>query len=142
MKKLIMVVLLLAGIATAQDLAVKSKITPDKKAPIKLDVESPADSIYLECDKMPEPVGGFAAIMGKVVYPKEAMEAKIQGMVVVSGVINEKGNVTSVKVEKSLGYGCDEAAMKALKETKFTPGENKGKLVKVRVALPVKFQLQ
>jgi protein TonB len=80
--------------------------------------------------------------MGKVVYPKEAMEAKIQGMVVVSGVINEKGIVTSVKVEKSLGYGCDEAAMKALKETKFTPGENKGKLVKVRVALPVKFQLQ
>ncbi|MBK6680614.1 MAG: TonB family protein [Ignavibacteriales bacterium] len=50
---------------------------------------------------MPEPIGGFAAIMGKVIYPKEAMEAKIQGMVVVSGVINEKGNVISVKVEKS-----------------------------------------
>ncbi len=142
MNKIMMVFLLFAGIVTAQDLSVKSKITPDTKAPVKLDVESPGDSIYLECDKMPEPIGGFAAIMGKVVYPKEAMDANIQGMVVVSGVINEKGNVTSVKVEKSLGYGCDEAALKALKETKFTPGENNGKKVKVRVALPVMFKLQ
>lgn len=142
MKKIMIVVLLLAGIVTAQDMVVKSNVKPDKKSPVKLDMESPADSIYLECDKMPEPVGGMAAIMGKVVYPKEAMEAKIQGMVVVSGVINENGNVISVKVEKSLGHGCDEAALKALKETKFTPGENKGKKVKVKVALPVMFKLE
>ncbi|GAB1349189.1 hypothetical protein MASR1M107_14020 [Ignavibacteriales bacterium] len=142
MKKIMVVILLLAGIVTAQDLALKSKFTPDKKAAVKLDIETPADSIYLEVDKMPEPIGGMEGIMKLVVYPEEAMKKEIQGMVVVSGVIDENGTVISSKVEKGIGYGCDEASLKALTSTKWIPGMHKGKKVKVRVALPVMFKLQ
>ena len=35
----------------------------------------------------------------------------------------EKGQVDDVKVIKGLGGGCDEAAVRAVKESKFTPGK-------------------
>ncbi len=143
MKKLLIAVIILAGATFAQnEMVVKTKLTPDKKAAVKLDVESPTDSIYVEADKMPEPVGGMEAIMKLVVYPEEAMNKGLEGMVVVSGVIDEKGNVIKTKVEKGIGSGCDEAALKALTSTKWIPGEVKGKKVKVKVALPVMFKLQ
>ncbi len=143
MKQILIVMILLTGVMFAQgEMAAKTKMTPDKKASVKLDTESPADSIYVEADKMPEPIGGMEAIMKLVVYPEEAMKKGLEGMVVVSGVIDEKGNVIKTKVEKSIGSGCDEAALKALTGTKWIPGEVKGKKVKVKVALPVMFKLQ
>lgn len=156
MKSLMLAMFILIGAALAQSGEAKSmasfdkkapnkldvELKADKKAPAKLDIEVPSDSIYLEVEKMPEPVGGMEGIMKLVVYPPEAMEKQIQGMVVVSGVIDEKGNVISPKVEKGIGYGCDEAALKALTATKWVPGVHKGKKVKVRVALPVMFKLQ
>ncbi|GJQ31455.1 MAG: hypothetical protein HBSAPP04_02940 [Ignavibacteriaceae bacterium] len=143
MKKMLIIMILLTGAMFAQnEMAVKTKLTPDKKAPVKLDTESLADSIYVEADKMPEPVGGMEAIMKLVVYPEEAMKKGLEGMVVVSGVIDEKGNVIKTKVEKSIGSGCDEAALKALTSTKWIPGEVKGKKVKVKIALPVMFKLK
>lgn len=143
MKKLLFVMIILAGATLAQgEMAVKTKLVPEKKAQMKLESESPGDSIYVEADKMPEPVGGMSAIMKLVVYPEEAMKKGLEGMVVVSGVIDEKGNVIKTKVEKGIGSGCDEAALKALTSTKWIPGEVKGKKVKVKVALPVMFKLK
>ncbi|MBN8545976.1 MAG: energy transducer TonB [Ignavibacteria bacterium] len=156
MKSLLLAMFILIGAALAQSGEAKSiasfdkkapnkldvEMTADKKAPAKLDIEVPSDSIYLEVDKMPEPIGGMEGIMKLVVYPEDAKNKQIQGMVVVSGVIDEKGIVVSSKVEKGIGYGCDEAALKALTSTKWIPGVHKGKKVKVRVALPVMFKLQ
>ena len=38
--------------------------------------------------------------------------------------------------------GCDEMAVDAVKQTKFNPGKQKGKPVKVQVTIPIVFKLQ
>ena len=52
-------------------------------------------------------------------YPKEALDNKIEGTVMLRYSINYKGIVEDVKVIKSLGYGCDEEAIRIIKLLKF-----------------------
>jgi protein TonB len=94
-----------------------------------------------ELDKYPAPIGGIEAIMKKVVYPEKAKEEKLQGKVLVKAVIDEKGNVENASIEKGVSQLLDDAAVKAIKEVKFTPGEKNGKKVKAEVIIPVKFKL-
>jgi periplasmic protein TonB len=54
-------------------------------------------------------------------YSKEAREKEIEGIVVLEVLVSREGKATEVKVLKSLGYGLDEKAIKAVKEWKFQP---------------------
>ncbi len=92
-------------------------------------------------EKMPDPIGGIRGIAKNVVYPVEAKKAGVEGRVVIQALVDENGDVIKTSVVKSLGSGCDEAALKAIKKTKFTPGMNKGKKVKAEVTIPVSFKL-
>lgn len=94
-----------------------------------------------ELDKLPMPVGGMQAIVKNVVYPEDAKQAKIEGKVFVRAQINEQGDVTEVKIEKGDNKLLIDAAVKAVKATKFTPGELKGKKVKAEVVVPIVFKL-
>lgn len=94
-----------------------------------------------ELDKLPMPVGGMQAIVKNVVYPEDAKQAKIEGKVFVRAQINEQGNVTEVKIEKGDNKLLIDAAVKAVKATKFTPGELNGKKVKAEVVVPIVFKL-
>ncbi len=94
-----------------------------------------------ELDKYPAPIGGIEAIMKKVIYPEKAKEEKLQGKVLVKAIIDEKGNVEKASIEEGVSQLLDEAAVKAIKEVKFTPGEKDGKKVKAEVIIPVKFKL-
>jgi len=93
-------------------------------------------------DVMPEPVGGLPAIAKHLYYPEIARSARVEGKVYVVAYINEKGDVDDVKVIKGLPGGCDDAAIKAVKETKFTPGKQNGSPVKVQLSIPITFRLQ
>ncbi len=97
---------------------------------------------FVAVEDMPEPIGGIEAIQSKIVYPEIAKRAGVEGKVYVKAFVDENGNVTKVEVQKGIGAGCDEAAMKAVKETKFKPGKQRGKPVKVQVSIPVVFRLQ
>ncbi len=90
---------------------------------------------------MPEPVGGIAAIMKKLVYPESAKKDKIQGVVKIRAFIDEYGEVTQDEVVQGIGYGCDEAAKIAVYYTMFNPGLIKGKPVKVQIIIPIEFKL-
>lgn len=80
--------------------------------------------------------------LGKtLVYPELARQEKIEGMVVVSFVIDEAGNATNVKVVKDIGGGCGTEAMRVVETTRWTPGFNQGKPVKVEMKLPINFRL-
>ena len=92
-------------------------------------------------EEMPSPVGGLAGIYKNVKYPEIAQKAGIQGKVYLLAFVNENGIVEDVKVIKGIGGGCDEAAAAAVKKTKFSPGKNKGKPVKVKFSLAIKFKL-
>lgn len=92
-------------------------------------------------EEIPEPIGGIEAIQKKIVYPEIAKRAGVEGKVYILAYVDENGNVTKTEVLKGIGAGCDEAAEKAVRETKFKPGKQRGKPVRVKVALPIVFKL-
>ena len=78
----------------------------------------------------------------KPVYTREAMQAKIQGRVVLSCVVLPDGTVGDVEVVSPLEPGLDEQAIKAARQWRFKAGTKDGKPVPVRVALEMMFTLQ
>ncbi|HMU41739.1 MAG TPA: energy transducer TonB [Ignavibacteriaceae bacterium] len=97
---------------------------------------------FVAVEEMPEPIGGISAIQSKIVYPEIAKRAGVEGKVYVLAFVDENGNVTDAKIIKGLGAGCDEAALDAVRKTKFKPGKQRGKPVKVQVSIPIVFRLQ
>jgi TonB family protein len=75
-------------------------------------------------------------------YSKEAKKKKIEGTVSLEAVVTPAGDVANVKVTKSLGYGLDEEAIKAVKKWRFRPtiGPD-GKAVEVNANVQVEFKL-
>lgn len=96
---------------------------------------------FVKVSQMPEPIGGIAAIQKKVHYPEIAKRAGIEGRVFVKAFIDEKGNVVATEILKGVGTGLDQAAAKAITGTKFKPGMQNGKPVKVQVVVPIVFKL-
>lgn len=91
--------------------------------------------------EMPIPIGGMNAIAINVHYPEIAKRAGIQGRVFVKAFIDEEGNVAATEIIKGIGSGCDQAAIEAIQKTKFHPGKENGKPVKVQVSIPIMFKL-
>ena len=98
-------------------------------------------AIYRTVEVMPEPVGGYEVIKKKLVYPGQAKENGIQGTVEVEITVDEFGEVTDAKVVKGIGYGCDESARIAVYYTRFKPGLQRGKPVKVQMTIPIEFKI-
>jgi protein TonB len=72
-------------------------------------------------------------------YPDSLKAAKVSGLVAVSAVIDETGNVVTCEVLKATNDDFRQPALDAAKNWKFKPAKNAGKAVKVRVTLPVRF---
>lgn len=92
-------------------------------------------------EKMPELKGGIESVYKKIVYPKAAKDAKIQGRAFFLVYVNTNGKVDKVETVKGLGYGTDEEAVKALKSAEFIPGQNKGIPVNVKMAIAINFKI-
>ncbi len=81
-----------------------------------------------EVTKMPLPMGRCTGH-----YTEQARSAGLEGTVVLDLVVDDTGRATGITVAQSLGQGLDEAAVTALKNCRFQPGERDGKPVAVRV---------
>lgn len=99
------------------------------------------DQYFVAVEEMPELIGGMESIMSRLQYPEIAKRAGVQGRVYVLAYVNEKGEVVRAEVQKGIGAGCDEEAVKAVRAAKFKPGMQRGKPVKVRISIPIRFQL-
>ena len=77
-------------------------------------------------------------------YTPEALQAGIQGAVVMSTVVRTDGTPNDIEVTRSLDtrYGLDEQAVAALKQWRFEPGRKDGKPVNVRVSIEMRFSLK
>lgn len=113
---------------------------PPPKAETKKVEEEPV--FFVAVEEMPEPIGGIEAIQKKIVYPEIAKRAGVEGRVFIKAFVDEQGNVTKTEVIKGIGAGCDEAAEAAVRSSKFKPGKQRGKAVKVQVSVPILFKLQ
>lgn len=66
-----------------------------------------------------------------VFTPPRAMDLKVNGIIVVSFVVNTDGTVSNINLEKSLEYSVDEMAIRMINKTsgKWNPGYQNGKPV-------------
>jgi len=76
-------------------------------------------------------------------YPQLALESDVEGVVYVSFMVNQRGEVENPSVFKGLGYGCDEEALRLVSEMpRWIPGSKDGLPVDMSYTLPVTFRLQ
>ena len=113
-------------------------------------VEVPARTVsFFDCDVKPAFMGSYdpRTFMDKWVYaylryPKYAVENGIQGRVEVSFIIDEKGQVTDVKVTRSVHEALDNEAVRVISASpKWKPARHRGKKVKVAMSVTVDFRL-
>jgi len=98
--------------------------------------------IFIWSEVMPQPIGGLTTIQNKVNYTEIAKRIKLEGTVYIEAIIDEKGDVIESKIIKKIGGGLDQEALNAVASTKFHPGLQRGKPVKVRITIPIKFVLK
>ncbi|MFH1050155.1 MAG: M56 family metallopeptidase [bacterium] len=76
-------------------------------------------------------------------YPEEARKKGVEGTVIVAFKIGNDGKVSEAKVVQSIGYGCDEEAVRVV--SKIPNWEIKNKVsddFKCEMKIPIKFKLQ
>ena len=104
--------------------------------------EEPEPEIFVVVEEMPELIGGLGEIQRKIKYPEIARKAGVEGRVILQFIVNENGDVTEPAVVRGIGAGCDEEALRVVREAKFKPGKQRGKAVKVKMSLPITFKLK
>lgn len=97
--------------------------------------------VFVTVDERPELIGGLDSLLQHIQYPEEAREAGVEGRVFVQFTVDEQGRVVNPKVMRGLGYGLDKEALRVIRLARFTPGKHRGRPVKVRMSLPITFQL-
>ena len=76
-------------------------------------------------------------------YPEIAQEAGIEGVVIVQAFIDKKGRVKETLILKGVpNTGLDEAAMEAIRKTRFRPAKQRERAVGVWISIPVNFKLK
>lgn len=109
---------------------------------------SDTDAVFSFAEIMPSFPGGQAAFMDylskNTKYPKEEQNARIQGTVYISFVVEKDGSITNVRAMKEVAGapGFTTEAIRVISAMpKWTPGEMNGKKVRVRYTQPIKFAL-
>ncbi|MDD4141210.1 MAG: energy transducer TonB [Bacteroidales bacterium] len=120
----------------------------EEYVPIEIEAEEvKEEEIFLIVEKNPEFPGGekgrLTYLRDNIKYPQLAKETGIQGTVWVTFVVEPDGSVSNVAVNRGIGGGCDEESIRVVKNMpKWTPGEQRGRKVRVRYNMPIKFTLQ
>lgn len=71
----------------------------------------------------------------------EARDAKFEGSVMLSIIVNTEGIPRNIKVIRGSKYGLTESAIEAVKQWRFRPGRKDGKPVRVKATVEVNFRL-
>lgn len=74
-------------------------------------------------------------------FPDDMKRLGTSGLVTVSCMIDEKGNVTEPKIVKASNDAFSEPAIEALKKWKFKPAKKDGEAIAIRVNIPVQFNV-
>lgn len=105
------------------------------------------DEIVLIAETQPKFQGeDYAAfsrwVFKNIKYPTIAEENNITGRVTISFVVEKDGSVSQVKALSSPDQSLSDEAIRVVQSSpKWTPGEQRGKKVRVAVVIPVTFKL-
>lgn len=103
---------------------------------------------YTEAEINAQFKGGFPALgqflAQNLRYPAEASRKKVSGKVYLTFVVCEDGSLCNYEILKGIGSGCDEEALRVVKEMSgmWQPGIQRGKKVRVKYNLPISFILR
>jgi len=116
--------------------------------PIEVEEEEVVEEeIFLVVENQPEFPGGEKArltyLNQNIKYPQMARESNIQGTVYVTFVVEPDGKISNVGILRGIGGGCDEEASRVVTAMpSWNPGKQRGRPVRVRFTMPIKFTLQ
>lgn len=103
---------------------------------------------FNELDQQPEAIlenknnslGSF--IYSNLKYPEAAIHQNISGKVKLSFIIETSGLISNVRVDKSIGAGCNEEAIRVLKLIKWKPGLKNLMAVRSSMTIEITFNLK
>ena len=103
-----------------------------------------SEQILTTAQRMPRYGQGPADINKLIRYPQQAQENHTEGLVFASFVVDESGRVIQPRIVRGLGDGCDEEVLRVLRQTSghWTPGQQDGRFVKVKLVVPIRFRFQ
>ena len=131
--------------AESVDDAPERPLPPPIVPPAVLDDES-SKPVLRVVEQLPSFPGGMMEYMKwlsrNLKYPPNARQAKIQGTVMASFVVNSDGTTADVKVVKSAEASLDREALRVLRMMpRWEPGVSEGKPCRTLVHIPVVFKL-
>ncbi len=111
------------------------------------DEDYEGETVYDVVEELPQFPGGMEELMKylatKVKYPKSAQTEGIEGRVLVSFVVEKDGSITHSKVVNSASPELDAEALRVVKSMpRWTPGKEKGEVVRVKFNVPILFRLK
>lgn len=102
--------------------------------------------VYDIVDDLPQFPGGQSALMQylseNTQYPKEIQEKKIQGIVLVTFIVNTDGSISDTKVLRSVHPALSQEALRVTNSMpKWAPGKKNGTPVRTKFSIPFTFKL-
>ena len=102
--------------------------------------------VFDTVEQMPEYPGGMQAMIEflqtNMKYPEDAEKQKVEGRVMVQFVVETDGSVSGVHVAKQVFPSLDAEAIRVVKAMpNWTPGKEKGRVVRVKYLLPIVFRM-
>ncbi|MBL7110970.1 MAG: energy transducer TonB [Bacteroidales bacterium] len=110
--------------------------------------EEEAEEIFFLVEDMPKFNGGDLSefqkyVQSNLVYPDDAKDNDISGVVLVKFVINKKGELTRLELVRGVHPGLDKEALRVVSSSpKWTPGKQRGMPASVAYTFPIRFVLQ
>jgi TonB family protein len=105
-----------------------------------------ADEVFDVVEQQPNPPGGMSGwnqyLSVNLQYPAQARQLGIEGTVIVVFEIHTDGSIHNVEILRGIGGGADEEAVRVVQNApRWEPGKQRGRAVKTRMRLPIRFKL-
>lgn len=127
---------------------VNVSLTPDYESLSEIVVSGAAvkEQQHPSTFNLAEPEGGRDAyskyLSQKLVYPEQALANEVEGKVTIRFTVDLNGHVGDFKVLNSLGYGCDDEAIRLIREgPAWAPSKKNDKPVAEEVTVGLKFDI-
>jgi periplasmic protein TonB len=126
------------GVALAAPGRLGAAAAPKAKA-ITRRVEQLAPAVAQACTEPDVSPRHISQVLPKMT--REAQQAEIEGVVLIEVTIDPSGSVLDARIIRGLGYGLDEAALRAAKAWTFQPATRCGKAIVGHKKIPFRFTL-
>lgn len=126
--------------------AAKPELGPSSIVARITEVGKDGKEIFDVTEVQPNPPGGMEGwsqyLSTNLKYPQQARSMGVEGTVIVVFTINSDGSISDTEILRGIGGGADEEALRVVSESpKWTPAQQRGRVVNSRMRLPVRFKL-